>query len=251
VNGITKPMKFINMHGKAGATPSDYQNRRLGYKELKDTLDAQFSTANLILLGDYNDVFNGTICGTCPTTISSVQDIITDSTDADSYKSKFSLHLAQQGLASTVSNPGMIDNVVVSNELENSLIPYSVERYSNVLNIITSYGSANTSDHFPIISRYSFNTVTSVGNITLSSEKLNAYPNPANGFAIITNLRKAKTSHIQVLDIMGKLVQQYQYRNTVQGQNFVLNTSQLAPGSYIIKLQNDNTIFVGRVVVQR
>jgi trimeric autotransporter adhesin len=249
LNGATKTIHFINMHAKSGPDPSDYAQRKNGFKELKDTLDANYSTANIILLGDYNDDFKKTICSACATTISSVDDIIKDSTDGDSYR-PVTLHLSNQNLPSTVGNSGLIDNVIFSNELASSYVPFSSERYENVLNIIPGYGSANTSDHYPIRTRYFYNTVTATNDLTLTKEKLNIYPNPINDWMTLQNNKKAKNTTIQLVNLLGVVVQEWNFKNTLANQTFALSLKGYAKGNYFIKLVNDNTLTVGKIILQ-
>ena len=58
INGISKYLNFILLHGKAGDTQDDYLKRAGGCIELKDTLDAFFPTTNNYIIGDFNDALH-------------------------------------------------------------------------------------------------------------------------------------------------------------------------------------------------
>lgn len=86
INSINKSMNFIVIHGKSGSTASDYDRRKGGAQELKDTLDAQVSTTTNFIIGDFNDAFNTSIYAGAGG-VSSFISIVADSTDGDHYKS--------------------------------------------------------------------------------------------------------------------------------------------------------------------
>jgi hypothetical protein len=158
VNGATTASySFILVHGKANTgTVADQQDaylrRKAGAKELKDTLDANFSTSRIVLLGDFNDDLDSTIAPGIVPALTSYDDIVKDSTDGDSYKS-VSLVLSRAGLHSTASFPDVIDHVVLSNEVFPDYIPGSARIVTDVESYITNY-SATTTDHYPVMSRY-------------------------------------------------------------------------------------------------
>jgi endonuclease/exonuclease/phosphatase family metal-dependent hydrolase len=161
INGITRNINFVVLHGKSGDALSDYNSRKAGADELKDTLDAQFSNANIILLGDYNDDLDISIsapAGGGPVT--SYTTIISDSTDADSYKS-LSLPLSNAGLRSTKANSDVIDHIVVSNELQAVFVPGSVQLRKDMEDAIADY-AMTTSDHYPVIARFDFSATLPV-----------------------------------------------------------------------------------------
>lgn len=153
-NAATKSISFIVVHGKAGDTQSDYQSRQAGVAELKDTLNAQFSTRNVIILGDFNDDLDRSIYTGSGPVLSSYDALIKDSVDADSYKS-LSLLLSQYGLNSTTDFSDVIDHVVVSNEMAPSYLPLSVSLYNDIADLagISDYGNTTT-DHYPVQTRY-------------------------------------------------------------------------------------------------
>lgn len=166
-NGETNNLNFILLHAKAntGTTSQQidaYNRRKAGVQEMKDTLDANFNTSKVIILGDYNDDLDRTIAPTTGAdTVSSYQVLIIDSTDADHYKA-LTLPLSLFGLHSTAGNPDMIDHVVISNELEAQYLDWSATLFNDIdaLAAITDY-SNTTSDHYPVMTRFVFGTAAS------------------------------------------------------------------------------------------
>jgi hypothetical protein len=158
LGGTTKNINFIAIHAKANTgTPAEqveaYQRRKLGSQALKDTLDANFANANIIFLGDFNDDFDRTIAPTTGAdTVSSYQNFIIDSTDANSYISP-TLPLSLNGASSTASFPNVIDHVIISNELKPALLSNSAAIRNDVASLVTNYANS-TSDHYPVLTRY-------------------------------------------------------------------------------------------------
>lgn len=161
INGTTRNISFLVLHGKSGDALSDYNARKAGTDELKDTLDAQFSSANVIILGDYNDDLDISISapnGGGP--VSSYTTLIGDSTDADSYKA-LSLPLSKAGLRSTKANSDVIDHVVVSNEMQSMFVAGSTQLRKDIEDVVTDY-AITTSDHYPVIARFDLSALLPV-----------------------------------------------------------------------------------------
>ncbi|MEJ7738220.1 MAG: Ig-like domain-containing protein [Chitinophagaceae bacterium] len=155
LNGTTKRILFILIHGKAN-TPDfvdSYKRRKEGAKELSDSLNQQYPTDHVIILGDYNDDLDRTITSQmAPDTTSSYSSMLSQ---PDRFTAvTLPLSLARE--KSTVSHNEMIDHVVLSNEMNAFYIANSADVLrSEVETWISGYGST-TSDHYPIVTRYFF-----------------------------------------------------------------------------------------------
>lgn len=57
INGVSRNLNLFVVHAKAQTTTSDYNRRKYGALEFKDSLDFYFANSNNIILGDYNDDF--------------------------------------------------------------------------------------------------------------------------------------------------------------------------------------------------
>lgn len=236
LNGVTKNMNFIVIHGKAGSTPSDYQRRKDGAQELKDTLDAFYSSATTFLLGDFNDALNQTICSGCGTSVSSYDVFVKDSTDSDHYKS-ITLPLALDGQSSTTSFPNVIDNHVISNEAYLFYIPNSASIRVDVLNVVPNY-AFTTSDHYPVFSKYNLSGVsTGLPTVTASVLGIGIHPNPFGDELRIKGNRQLSNVLMQLIDGNGKVLRESSYKIIPSGTMTNWNTSRLAAGVYYLRIQ--------------
>lgn len=145
IDGVTEPYNFVALHARAnGSTGAQnrYDMRKYDVEVLKDTLDAQFSNVNLILLGDYNDDVDVTVAD-IPSTITSFEEY---SDDTINY-TIVSRALSDAGFRSFVFRENMIDHIAITDELDDNYIDESVrvhyEFYDNTY-------AQTASDHFPV-----------------------------------------------------------------------------------------------------
>ena len=187
LNGQTRTVNFVLIHGKANTSPTttSYNRRKAASDELRDTLMTYFATANVIVLGDFNDDLDATIADgiTPPTT--SYSAFTSDNVNFFAP----TLALSQAGKKSTVSYNDMIDHVIVSNELQSSYMSSTASVLTDVTALVTNYAST-TSDHYPVFTRFlltvegslpvkliTFNAVKDRSNVKLTwstSEEVNA-----------------------------------------------------------------------------
>jgi hypothetical protein len=152
--GVTKRVNFIVIHAKANSTATsanDYARRKLGATLLKDLLEAQYPGQNTLIVGDYNDVLEGTIATGVTPAVSSYDVLVSDSTKYVS----LTLPLARAGAQSTASYATVIDNVIATKPLASYYIRGTAAIRTDVAAQIASYAST-TSDHYPVFTRYSF-----------------------------------------------------------------------------------------------
>ena len=210
INGITKTINFIVVHGKAGNTASDYNRRLAGVQELKDTLDAHFSTANVFILGDFNDALNASIYSGA--SVSSYTPLISDSTDSDHYKS-ITLPLGYAGQTSMINFPNVIDNHVISNEVVPFYVLNSAQIRTDVTTIVPDYVTAhNTSDHYPVFSKYSLaGIITGLPTVNPNEFGIRVSPNP---FIQTVNIKASKTLtnvQLRLVNMQGQVVTTQSY----------------------------------------
>jgi hypothetical protein len=235
INGVTKAMNFILIHGKAGSTVSDYERRRDGAKELKDTLDAQFANTTNIIIGDYNDALDRTICTSCPTTLSSFDPIIKDSTDGDHYVS-ITLPLAVAGQTSMTNYPNLVDNHVISNEATAAYIPNSAAVRTEVASLVVQYG-ATTSDHYPVISRYVINNIiTSLPTGINVLNEVSVFPNPVRDMVHVLPGKNLHEVTIQITDIQGRIIFSSYYKRLSASQVLVIPANKIQKGILLLNI---------------
>ena len=106
---------------------------------MEKTLDAHFSTANVFILGDFNDALNASIYSGA--SVSSYTPLISDSTDSDHYKS-ITLPLGYAGQTSMINFPNVIDNHVISNEVVPFYVLNSAQIRTDVTAVVPDYVTA-------------------------------------------------------------------------------------------------------------
>jgi hypothetical protein len=149
---VARNINFFLIHGKSGSTSSDYDRRKGGASEMKDSLDKFYPTATNIILGDFNDDLDKTISSGSGT-LSSYDKIVKDSTDSIHYVS-ITLPLSYAGENSTISYRDVIDHQVISDEADSMYIRSSVAIRKDVLSVVPDYNTRNTSDHYPVFSQF-------------------------------------------------------------------------------------------------
>ncbi|RDC58498.1 hypothetical protein DU508_00385 [Pedobacter chinensis] len=158
INNKLDTVYFIEIHAKANTgTTADqidsYNRRKGGNKQLKDWIDSNLAGKKVIILGDFNDVLDPdkTIAPMPAGTGTSYSDFTQDV--ANYFPITLPLSLA--GKQSTTGFNTVIDNVIISKDLNKNYIPASAEVMDAVKNLVTNY-SSTTTDHYPIKSRYLF-----------------------------------------------------------------------------------------------
>lgn len=235
INGVSRNLNFILLHGKAGATQSDYDRRFAASQELKDTLDAYFNSTLNLIIGDYNDALNTSIFPGATT--SSYISIVADSTDTDSYKS-ITLPLGAAGQTTMINFPNVIDNHVISNEVLPFYIPNSAKVRTDVTTIVPDYVStANTSDHYPVFSQYNLSgVVTSVPPTPQSDAGLLLFPNPGRSSFFIRSTKNVPATQARLFSVGGQLIWNGIIPRLSAGTTYTLPLPAIASGIYQLVL---------------
>jgi hypothetical protein len=162
LNGVTKPVTFIAVHAKANTSPTAtaYDRRKNSADELKAYLDTNYAGANVVVLGDLNDDLDQTITTGLASTVTSYSAF---TNDAANYPSPTLQELSLMGKKSTVSYNDVIDHVITTKPFYNYYIKGTTEVQISLAATIPSYGST-TSDHYPVLTRYSFDAPDLVVN---------------------------------------------------------------------------------------
>ncbi|MBL7722696.1 MAG: T9SS type A sorting domain-containing protein [Chitinophagaceae bacterium] len=237
INGITKTVNFILVHGKAGSTASDYNRRLAGAQELKDTLDASFSTANVLIIGDYNDALVQTIStGSGPQT--SYQPIVADSTDADHYKS-ITLPLGQAGQTSMINFPNVIDNHAISNEVTAYYVLNSAQIRTDVTTVVPDYVTAhNTSDHYPVFSKFSLaGIITGLPVVNPTEFGIKVSPNPFSQTITLTATKAVTNLKLRLINIQGQVISSQSVGMMTAGSTIQPTFQNISRGIYFLQLE--------------
>ncbi len=248
INGTSKDVNFIVIHGKAGSTGSDYDRRKAGAQELKDTLDAQFANTTNIIIGDYNDALNTTIStGSGPA--SSYQPIIEDSTDADHYKS-VTLPLGVAGQTTMINFPNVIDNHVISNEASAFYVLNSAWIRTDITNAVFDYvTSHNTSDHYPVFSKYNLDgLVTGLPVVTPTEFGIRISPNPFSRDITLTATKTHTGTRLRLLNMQGQMIHQQQIGLMSAGAVFTPVFPALQRGIYFLQVESKDERTVVKLI---
>ncbi len=245
VNGTaTKKMNFILVHGKSGSTAADHLRRKDGAKELKDTLDASFNAANIIILGDYNDDLDSTISEGVNPALTSYDDIVKDSTDVDRYKA-VSMILSNTGHNSIIGYSDFIDHVIISNELEADYINGSVRLIREVNDWIMNYATT-TADHMPVLSRYLLPSsgTTAVTSYNPDRIGLTLIQNPVKNRVEVKLNPEAGKLKFDIISLSGHAMYNGVQFNTNTGtKSHAVELGNYADGIYLLRVTNNEKTY--------
>jgi PKD repeat protein len=155
LNGTTEDVVVIIMHAKCCSDSDSWQRRQNASNALKSYLDTNYPTQKVWVIGDFNDDVDTSITPGSPSPYSNFVN--------DSVRYRFPTKaLSDAGVASTTGFPDMIDHHLNTNEINATYVANSVEVY-RVDQYITNYANT-TSDHYPVLSRYTFGGGTPTNN---------------------------------------------------------------------------------------
>lgn len=147
LNGSTRDVVVIVLHAKAFDDTTSWQRRLNASTALKSYLDSTYPSAQVIVLGDWNDDVDTSITSG---KASPYKNFVDDSLDYF-FPTKA---LSDAGISSTAGYPDMIDHQLVTNELKARYVSGSAKVY-RVDAYISNYANTTT-DHFPVLSRYTW-----------------------------------------------------------------------------------------------
>ncbi|UII25209.1 T9SS type A sorting domain-containing protein [Fulvivirga maritima] len=179
IEGVTEKINMLVVHARANSSSdaqSRYDMRKYDVEVLKDSLDAYYSDANLIMLGDFNDDLDVTVADVS-TTVSTYEEYIADTAE---YK-LLTLSLSNQGLRTYVFYENVIDHIIASDEAAE----YFLEGSARVgYQFYDSDYAYNTSDHLPVTARFQFADEVVENNFTVASITSFNQGNRANGWPV-------------------------------------------------------------------
>ncbi|WP_205502900.1 T9SS-dependent choice-of-anchor J family protein [Rufibacter psychrotolerans] len=254
VNGTTKRLHLINIHAKANdsGTPEEalaaYNRRQDDVRVLKDSLDAHFPSASIIMLGDYNDDVDVTVADITSTTASTYQAFAQDG----ARYTFATLPLSQAGLRSYVARENVIDHIMYSNELADFYIANSariVIPFAAVGATTPDGYTTTTSDHLPTIARFNLNGPLGVLEDSWAAG-FRVYPNPSKG-AVTLKLPAhpaAQKLRLTLYSVRGEVV--LEVTGTEQGISEQLSRKLgvVAWGLYLVKVQAGTHTYQARLL---
>jgi hypothetical protein len=147
LNGTTENIIVIILHAKCCSDTDSWTQRRNASVALKSYLDSNYPSRKVWVIGDHNDDVDTSIT---PNRASPYDNFVNDAAD---YRFPTKL-LSDFGISSTTSFSDTIDHHLTTNEAFATYVDGSVEVF-RVDNFISNYENT-TSDHYPVLTRYTF-----------------------------------------------------------------------------------------------
>jgi len=232
--------QFVIIHAKANSDYSSCFRRYSGALEMKDTLDTYFANDRIIILGDFNDDLDISICASF--TESNYAEFVKDSVDANSYAS-LTLPLSVAGVSSIAGYSSFLDHVIVSNEVRPYYVAGSAEMLKDKVNSLVSSYSSYVSDHFPVRTKFVLEQPLSTDAFTTRRD-FTVYPIPASDRLQISDVKGAYSSY-ELLSTDGKVLAV----GTISGAITNLSVDQLSTGYYFLRLYGKGKTTVSKVSV--
>jgi len=208
-----------------------YNSRKKSLTWLKNYCNAFLQNKNFILLGDFNDDLDQSIYKGLPSPLAS---LLYQNNPKYYFLTE---RLTQNKIPTTVSYPTAIDHQMVSEGLKNRL--FSGADTINLKGYFSNYAT-NTSDHYPVISKFK-NLRLSL--YPLSTNTIEIYPNPAQNYFEIKNW--AANMSIEIFSVDGKLVKGFDVKN-----NLVL-TDKIPNGIYFLRIKDSNKVLNYKFIINK
>lgn len=252
VNTVKKRLHIIGIHARANtggttATAAEkqlqYDQRKYDIKVLKDTLDAQYADANIVMMGDYNDDVDETVSEITTTKESTYKPFVDD----DKNFKVLTKTLSDNGFRSYISQPNMIDHITVSNELFSSVVANS-ESVELAFRYIANY-QTTTSDHIPVLARLKFIVPPPpiTGIELINDLNVSLFPNPSVGkitLKIDENQLKGKALKATLMAINGHIFEEINGNLNTINEQLNQQLSQHNGGMFLLNLRvgDKNTV---------
>ncbi|GAB3542403.1 lamin tail domain-containing protein [Spirosoma fluminis] len=172
INGVTRRLNIIGIHAKSGSATADYNRRKQDILDLYNLLTnsstqpgllgGQFTKANIIIAGDFNDNLTGSIATGQNSTY---KPFVDDKTNF----AGLTLPLEDEQSCNTFfGNAGssFLDQIIISNELFDAYVPGSVGIQTS-FSAISGNFTNTTSDHRPVFARFDLSKIPAPLTTTL------------------------------------------------------------------------------------
>lgn len=223
---------------------NDEENRRYEAMNLiKDYIDINFPTKNVIVVGDLNDELTD-----------DESDNVFQNIMGDIFNYKFADMDIAEGLSfnwSYPSWPSHLDHILITNELfdefSSSSAVIETIKIENFLQGGFNYYDSNMSDHRPVGLKFDINSNTSATNNQLAEANLNIYPNPATNQFSITFEKNIKNGFLEIFSVDGRCVKSLMLLNN---ESLVdVNINDLTNGIYYVKVSSESGEMIGKLMV--
>lgn len=127
----------------------------------------------------------------------------------------------------------------------NHATEHSIEDFNNI-GVIAWIQDASTKEVFQ-----SSSNMQSIGiNENLGTVDFNIFPNPANDFVNIRFNENTENVNIELTNALGQVVYAEVIDNTYSGESTELNTSNLMPGIYFVKIASEGKLSTQKLIIE-
>jgi len=217
-------LHFLILHAKAYSDATSCQRRIDGCAELKDSLDHYYSQKPFLLLGDYNDDLDTSICAGA--TESNYALLLHDSLN---YKPE-TLDISMAGAFSIDGYTSLIDHVIASPAMYSYYLPGSAKSLRNLSKQVDPAYDSHISDHFPVLTRYMLDHALPNAVSSPVFPNISLYPNPVNGSLYVSGINWERAL---VMDLNGNRIKSVSILSGPQ-----IDLDFLKAGTYFIQFFN-------------
>ncbi len=231
---------YLNLENQDDEETRRYHASRL----LKEYIDTNFSEANVLLVGDLNDVL------TDNETHNIFQNFIDDTNNflfAD-------IEIANDSSSnwSYPTWPSHLDHILITNELfddfQNQKSSIEVIKIEDYLTNGWSEYDTNITDHRPVGLKLFIETTLDVNKFSIQNSSFKSYPNPFKNEITFTFNSANNVDEIQVYSITGQKVASIKVKSAQEKVKW--NASKLSNGIYFAKLiSNSKSIATNKLIL--
>ncbi|WP_412061490.1 endonuclease/exonuclease/phosphatase family protein [Rubrivirga sp. IMCC45206] len=248
VDGESRSVRIISLHAKAGTQSDDYTDRQNGAEALKAYIDDRVALGeDVILMGDFNDFLTRSI------RIGQPSPYLVFTNDTAGYVAA-TLPVENRGEPTLCNNATCTsgstrDHILFTSGLADEYVDDSGDRFIEVVDGVPGYVTT-TSDHLPVLARFSFRTTSAEGDRDGRAARLLATaPNPSRGAARLRfRLDAPADVRLDVVDALGRIVASVSGAYGPGTHAVALDGAALAPGAYTVRLSAGGALDVGRLV---
>ncbi|RFP63934.1 T9SS C-terminal target domain-containing protein [Hymenobacter lapidiphilus] len=244
LDGVTRRVNFVNIHAKANfaaSSANDYARRKAGVEQLKNLLDTSYPGSNTLVLGDFNDVLEGTIATGVTPAVSSYNAFV-----ADPNYVALTLPLARAGAQSTVGFGTVIDNVLATRQMASYYINGSAAIRTDLAAGVANYATTTT-DHYPVFTRFSLTQTPLATQTATATGPLNLYPNPTSSSIRFEVPETGQNLHLSVYTTTGRLVLEGTGSAEQLNKQLGQHVSSLSNGLYVVRVIGAKQAYVSRL----
>jgi endonuclease/exonuclease/phosphatase family metal-dependent hydrolase len=238
LSDTTVTVLFVTVHMKCCSDGTSHDRRSGASSALKNRLDFLHGSDRIIVLGDFNDELDRSITfGRSSPYANFVADAEYDFLIADGNVGTYC------GSSSSCRTGSTIDNILISSELSGTVVANSADRFAELLNDLPGYVSS-TSDHLPVVARFSFASTTAVSDQPSSLPSLQTWPSPAQQ-SLSVDAQMPGT--LEIWDLLGRRVKTLE----IQGGKTTIAIADLAEGLYLLRQATRSGVSSRVIVIAR